>query len=159
MTKVHALLLSSLLTFACATQPDEGSPTDATGLTDLACVTDADCCVVYASCHDTLVLVTAKNRDSAEAAFTAMKTKPDPNCWPCVPPAVEVSCRAGRCVAERLGEADPFELRHTLSAPHCGSQLKPDGGAPASNGLTTHSAALSIDAGDVPPPISRFSCH
>lgn len=124
---------------------------------DFACATDSDCCVVYGSCRDTLVLVTAKNRAGAEAAYAAMKpATPDPaTCWPCVPPAVEVSCVAGRCRAERTPSASYGDAQ-ALAAPHCGSRRAVDAGAPTTRALVTSDAAAG---GDQPAPVAVFRCH
>jgi hypothetical protein len=121
---------------------------------DYACATDSDCCVIYASCEDTLVLVTDKNRERARATYAAMKPAvADPKtCWPCVPPAVEVSCVAGRCRAEPVTISGLDQ--HGLSSPHCGSRLASDAGV-----TTTRASLAAPAAGDPPEPRTAFSCH
>lgn len=123
---------------------------------DFACTTSDDCCVVYGECADRLALVTAKNQAQTTAAFQAKAAAdrrrdaaPWEACWPCVPPAVEVSCVASRCVAERVERKGlPGDSR--LQAPHCGALSRADGGAPA-----TRLAQTQV-AGQTPP---TFSCH
>jgi hypothetical protein len=124
---------------------------------DLACTTSADCCTVANACGDGQALVTAKNRDATAAAFAALGAHRraahdggiDPDCWPCVAPAVEVSCQAGRCVAERVPARSGFDNLSALIAPHCGSILGLDGGTTRT--VAPIRSALSLDAGATPP--------
>jgi hypothetical protein len=122
---------------------------------DYACTTADDCCVIYKTCADTLVLVTGKNRDQASAAYAAMKpaTVDPKTCWPCIPPAVEVSCSAGRCRAERVSVSGLDQ--HGLTSPHCGARLAVDGGV-APHALLSE-LAVSVD--DPPAQQTTFRCH
>lgn len=127
---------------------------------DLACTTSADCCVVYGTCNDRLALVTAKNRDATAAAFAALGVQQqavrdggsDPDCWPCIPPPVEVSCQAGRCVAERLDRTN-YNLPQDLTHPHCGSLGAGDGGT------STLRSPLHLEPQSSSEPPATIGCH
>jgi hypothetical protein len=130
---------------------------------DLACTTSADCCVVYGTCYDRLALVTAKNRDATAAAFAALGEQQqaarnghqDPDCWGCTPPPIEVSCQAGRCVAQQLTR--DFDTPSDLRDPHCGSLLGPDGGAGTKAAVLRSAISLEPKAAAEPP--ATIGCH
>ena len=179
--KIVSILLLASLAFGCdsGTQTPSGTPpttppqtrTDAPPVPqtpdtsqfpaeDFACTTSADCCLVDNGCGDGLALVTAKNQEQTAAAFRARREAARgrdaaawDGCWPCIPPAVEVGCVAGRCVAERVA-VQGLDWDRRLTAPHCGSLLAGDGGAPDGGTSALRSAQSQVGG---PPP--TYACH
>jgi hypothetical protein len=84
---------------------------------DLACQSDADCCVVVDTCVSNALVVSATDRAEVEGLLAEAD---DGVCTRCIAPAVQVRCDAGTCVGESLPFSDDATYAE-LSKTHCGS--------------------------------------
>jgi hypothetical protein len=93
---------------------------------NISCVTPADCCAVVDGCMGDMLLVSAADRAGVE---TLLAQAPQDMCVACIPPPVQVDCRAGRCVAVTL-EPDGSggtDYPSAFTASHCGTLTIPAG--------------------------------
>ena len=103
-THVLALLLSSGL-LACSsssTTPTADPRQQVASLArdDIACTSDADCCVVFDTCMNDGYVVSA--RDEVEAA-SLLASADQSRCTACIPPATQVSCGpTGFCMGAKI---------------------------------------------------------
>lgn len=86
--------------------------------TDYSCSSDDDCCVALDGCMATLWLTTVARQADVLGCLSKLESQ---TCFSCIPPAMQVSCRSGQCVAEELL---PTEYPQSQLAPatksHCG---------------------------------------
>ena len=118
-----SLVLLGVVTAACgaSTEPDARSRVLQYARDDLACTTDADCCVVFDQCRNQGYLVSAADQQKAADLIASAD---DSSCTACITPPVDVRCgEAGYCVAERINcVSDPV-----ASADHCGAVAASNG--------------------------------
>ena len=113
-----------------------GTPNCQALVTNLSCVTDADCCVVSTFCGTALWLVTKAER----APLAGCLATPSTMCPACMAPEVDVSCQGGRCVGTKVGAAWPPT---GLSAAHCGKVVTGSGGAHAAAAVATPASSTA----------------
>ena len=87
---------------------------------DIACAVDSDCCVVVDNCLDTGYLVSRTDRATVRALLDGASMD---RCLACIPAPVQVTCEAGKCVANLVtDDAMPSsEVWGQLRSDHCGS--------------------------------------
>jgi len=87
---------------------------------DIACSVDNDCCVVVDSCLDTGYLVGQGDRATVRALLDGASMD---RCLACIPPPIQVSCEAGKCVAKEVTDDSlaTNEVKGQLRSDHCGA--------------------------------------
>jgi len=110
-----------------------------------ACLTDADCCVAMDVCMAKAYLVGQTEYTAMLASIADVSPKPySVGCLPCIKPLVQVQCKGGFCVGEKLPDASVGGYSH------CGYISLSDAG------MSTVSTHALVDAGTVAP--STWSC-
>lgn len=82
------------------------------------CTTDADCCVVFDGCLAEAYVVGIADRDKLTELIAGLERD---SCKLCIPPAIELSCVAGKCRGREIELGEEW----SLTKDHCGSQLEP----------------------------------
>ncbi len=87
---------------------------------DIPCSVDSDCCVVVDMCLDTGYLVGQNDRDTVRGLLDGASMD---RCLACIPPPVQVTCEAGKCLANLVTDDSTAsnEVRGQLRSDHCGS--------------------------------------
>ena len=86
------------------------------------CLTDQDCCVAMDECMSVAYLVGQAEYASMVASIAEVNRSPK-MCTNCLQPSVQVQCKGGFCVGEKVSGSDP--LMHS----HCGTIGTLDAGA------------------------------
>ena len=111
-------------TYPPASASDQRYAAEAYARDDLACQSDADCCAVIDACSNEALVVLVSDRPAVEALLEGAK---DVGCTNCIPPAVQVTCEANRCVGASVGGSVSDEATLTkLRQSHCGSLPLPE---------------------------------
>ena len=116
---------------------------DALATDPIACETSADCCIVQDNCMAVALLVSAKDRETAEQLLASAPAPAD-GCFGCNAPMVQVTCESHVCVGTQIqyGAFDggvAASSAGALSANHCGSVPGVTGMAAPRGDLTTQS--------------------
>jgi hypothetical protein len=77
------------------------------------CTHNSDCCVIVNGCINAAQVVSAANKNAAEAAWPYCENE----CTACIPPAIVVGCNNGVCTGT---EIDFPDASTDLLSDHCG---------------------------------------
>jgi len=106
------------------TNPEPEDPADfADG--NVACDTDADCCVVVNDCANQAYVVGIDDKDKV-AALVAIAEQDRSRCTGCIAPAVEVTCENAKCVGSLVEFTASSQPDERLFQDHCGTISTPD---------------------------------
>ena len=89
---------------------------------NIACTSDADCCVVFDDCNDTGMLVGKSDRQTVRGLLDSIHST---QCLACINPAVQASCDQGHCVAQRLDDSAGGAFLSDARTDHCGKVAVP----------------------------------